>query len=244
MVVAKKHALRYAITDLLAQGLDRPAAREARLREQVHAWAVDGVDFVQLREKQLESGELLSLARAALAQLGESAQLAQSAGPADIRPIASPFSPATRLLINGRADIAAAAGAHGVHLTAHPGELTPAQARAVFTAARRPGCLVSISCHSPGEVACASDNAADLVLFGPIFKKRLSPTFILPGTGLPSLRLACAAAPALPILALGGVTPENSAACLAAGASGFAGIRLFDRVTGPISLPREHPEHS
>ena len=206
MVVVKKHALRYAITDLLAQGLDNPAAREARLREQVRGWAVDGVDFIQLREKQLGSGELLRLTSAVLEEVGTSG---------------------IRLLVNGRVDIAAAAGAHGTHLTSRPGELTPAQARQVFTSAGHHHCLVSISCHTREEVSRASGEGADLILFSPVFGKSIPNSPPMPGIGLGALAEACFAAREVPLLALGGITPDNTGSCLAAGCAGVAGIRLF-----------------
>ena len=51
----------------------------------------------------------------------------------------------TRLLLNGRADVAAAVGADGVHLTSSPDELTPSQVRAVYVAAQRPPPLVTVT---------------------------------------------------------------------------------------------------
>lgn len=198
--------LRCAITDLLAQGLDNRPAREARLRTQLRQWTVDRVDIVQLREKRLESGEQLHLTLVALEEIGASH---------------------TRLLINSRADVAAAAGAHGVHLTSRPGELTPAQARHIFTSAGRRECVVSLSCHTHEDILRARQGNADFILFSPVFAKPVPDGPDLPGTGLDRLAEACAIAEHIPVLALGGVTAENADSCLAAGASGVAGIRLF-----------------
>ena len=206
--------LQYAITDLLAQGLDRPATRATRLREQVRGWAVDGVDIVQLREKQLESGEVLKLATLAMEELRGQAH-------ASVR--------RTLLLVNGRADIAAAAAADGVHLTAAPGEMLPAQVRRVFITAGFPTCHVSVSCHSPVAARIAQERGADLILFSPVYEKRLSEQRNLPGAGLEALRESCALAGHIPVLALGGVTAADVPACLASGAAGIAGIRLFRR---------------
>jgi len=165
-------------------------------------WAAVGVDFVQLRDKSLDAGELSKLARAILKDIVE----------------VSGKKP--RLLINGRADVAIAVGAAGVHLTAHPDELSPGQVRRVFSLAVRPAPLISISCHTLEEVQRARTAAVDMILFGPVFEKRA-------GVGLDALRAACAAAGEVPVLALGGVTRELIEDCLLAGVKGVAGIRLF-----------------
>ncbi len=214
MVVGNNSAfLRYAITDL-SPSPDTPAGRMARLREQVRRWAVDGVDMVQLREKQLQSGELFALAEAAMQVFHEVA--AERGG---LR--------TTRLLVNGRSDVAAAAGTDGVHLTGRPGELTPGQARRVFAAAGLPLCFVSRSCHSLADVAIACKAGADLILFGPVFEKRVAGEVVVAGLGLEHLNGACTAAGNTPVLALGGVSIKTIEACVKAGAAGIAAIRLF-----------------
>jgi thiamine-phosphate pyrophosphorylase len=192
--------IRYAITD----GSPRPGC----LTSQARGWVEAGIDFVQLRDKSLQAGALAALARALLDEFG------QDGGP-------------PRLLINGRADVAAAVGAAGVHLTAHPGELTPEQVRRVFTLAGRPAPVVSVSCHTLDEVQRANAAQVDLILFGPVFEKRVEGEVITPGAGLAGLQAACKVAPGSPVLALGGITVANTPACLAAGAAGIAGIRLF-----------------
>ncbi len=133
----------------------------------------------------------------------------------------------TKLLVNGRADVAVAAGADGVHLTSRPGELTAEQVRRVFAAAGRGAPLVSASCHTLEDVRRAVDGGVDLVLSGPVFEKRVAGEVVVAGVGLEALREACTAAAGKPVLALGGVTWENAALCLEAGAAGVAGIRLF-----------------
>jgi thiamine-phosphate pyrophosphorylase len=176
------------------------------LLKHAQRWAAEGVDFVQLREKQLAAGELAALARAMLEIFSGTK---------------------TRLLVNTRADVAAATGADGVHLSAHPDKLIPAQVRRVFVRAGRPAPVVSVSCHSVEEVARAAAAGADLILFGPVFEKRVAGAVAVAGVGLESLCKACVAASGVPVLALGGVTEDNNAACLEAGAAGIAGIRLF-----------------
>jgi thiamine-phosphate pyrophosphorylase len=168
-------------------------------------WIAAKVYYVQLRDKTLDAGALAELARQILAELGDH----------------------TRLLINGRPDVALATGAAGVHLTSHPGELTPAQVRELYGRAGRPAPVISISCHTLDEVARAHQVAADLILFGPIFEKRIAQQLIRDGSGLTLLAEACRVAAGTPVLALGGITDENTDACLAAGAAGIAAIRLF-----------------
>ncbi len=176
------------------------------LLKHAQRWAAEGVDFVQLREKHLAAGDLALLAKAMLEIFSGTK---------------------TKLLVNSRADVAAATGADGVHLTAHADELTPEQVRRVFALAGRPAPVVSVSCHSAAEVAQAAATSVDLILFGPVFEKRVAGEVVVPGVGLEALREACAAASRVPVLALGGITMENTAACLDAGAVGVAAIRLF-----------------
>jgi thiamine-phosphate pyrophosphorylase len=199
--------LRCAITDGTASGFIN-AAQIDRLQNQVRRWADDGIDLIQLRENNLDAGALLALAEAALQTLHE---------------MQSP----TRLLINTRADVALAACAQGVHLTSHPDELTPQQVRELFTHAGLPPPIVSVACHTPTDLARARHNAADFILFGPVFEKRINGELVSEGAGLEALSFACAIAQQVPVLALGGITSQNSAVCLASGAAGVAGIRLF-----------------
>ena len=177
-------------------------------------WAEDGVDFVQLRDKALDAGNLAKLARAILADL---AQI----------PETSFLQRTPQLLINGRADIAVAVGAAGVHLTTHLDELTPEQVRRVFEIAGRPVPIVSVSCHTLEEVRRASATDADIILFGPVFEKRVGGEQVSVGVGLEALHAACVAAGEVPVLALGGITAELIEECLRMGAKGIAGIRLF-----------------
>jgi thiamine-phosphate pyrophosphorylase len=259
--------LRYAITDRRRPVVNEsgapfiPRSRSAgrdgwgeSLVAQAAALAARGdIDFLQLREKDLPPAALAALARNILETLR--AHMPDRASPG------GPFIPRAsrgewggvarrpRLLINSRADVALAVRADGVHLTSAPGELTPAQIRALYASAGLPRPIVSLSCHTLAEVVAARitnpargsnhqpDPAAapDLILFGPVFEKRItersSPTsagqLITEGSGLELLRQACAAASPVPVLALGGITEENTSACLAAGAAGIAAIRMF-----------------
>lgn len=180
--------------------------------EHLRRWAGQGVEFVQLREKQLAAAELEKLAAAIAVGLREAGAR-------------------TKLLVNGSAEIAATAGADGVHLTSHrigrAGERRPDEMRKIFQAARGVEALVSVSCHTLDEVRRAVAERVDLILFGPVFEKRVAGEVVVAGVGLERLREACAAAGETPVLALGGVTWESAAACVDAGAAGVAGIRLF-----------------
>jgi thiamine-phosphate pyrophosphorylase len=198
--------LRYAITSrILFLGDD--TRQKTALIHQCARWAADGIDFIQLREKDLPAAEIATLARAILNTI--------------------PAGSKTRLLINSRADIAVATEAHGVHLTAAPGELTPAQIRELYEKAACPNPIISVSCHTLAEVQQARANNVDTILFAPVFGKFIEGSIITAGLGLDQLHAASVAASPIPIYALGGVSHETAPACIAAGAAGIAGIRLF-----------------
>ena len=124
----------------------------------------------------------------------------------------------TRLLVNDRADIARAAGADGVHLTANS---LPAD---VVRSLCGPEFLIGVSTHSLAEARAARDKGADFVVFGPVFEKLGFGT----AQGLDKLRQVTDDLGDFPVLAIGGITLENFAACLDAGASGVAAIRLLN----------------
>jgi thiamine-phosphate pyrophosphorylase len=208
--------LRYAITDRVRLASSDPA-RVAALMDQAKQCAVARVDFLQLREKDLPPRDLVELTRAILAIF---------AAHNGSRP---------KLLVNSRAEVAVAAGAHGVHLTSAEGELTPAQVRTLYASTGLPEPVVSISSHTLADVTRARSLTPSLILFGPVFEKvvfdlateRSAEALISQGTGLNLLHTACAAAAPIPVLALGGVTEANTPDCLEAGAAGIAAIRLF-----------------
>jgi thiamine-phosphate pyrophosphorylase len=207
--------LRYAITDRARASIDERLQEEA-LIHQATTLADSGVDFVQLREKDMEAGALAALTRKLLITLR-----------------AHPNRP--KLLINSRADVAVAVGADGVHLTSVSGGLTPSDIRQLYAAAGLPEPVISVSCHKLSDIPPARDAAASLILFGPVFEKVVSihgndgsgEALVAEGIGLNLLHLACTTAAPTPVLALGGITPENTSATLAAGAAGIAAIRMF-----------------
>jgi thiamine-phosphate pyrophosphorylase len=200
--------LLYYITDRSSFPGDEFARRQ-QLLTKVREAAEAGVDYIQLREKDMPARDLEALARDAMSFLRtlkiENRELR------------------TKLLINSRIDIALATAAAGVHLPAN--DLAPADVRQICTrSASAPAPVaISLSCHRPDEVARAASEGADLALFAPVFEKKDRP-----GTqpaGLEALHRACQHP--IPVLALGGITLENAASCIQAGAAGIAAIRLF-----------------
>jgi thiamine-phosphate pyrophosphorylase len=222
--VPEIQVLLYYITDRRQFPGSATEQRAALLRKISEA-ARCGVDYIQLREKDLTARELLELAEEARKAMAEAAS----------SPLASRKPhPGTRFLINSRIDIALACGADGVHLRSD--DISAADARAAWmkaASARDSGlgthdCLIACSCHTASEVRRAESDGADFVVFAPVFEKGGQR-----GVGLEALRAACRgfleASPAvnIPVLALGGVTLDNAQACREAGAAGIAGIRLF-----------------
>lgn len=164
-----------------------------------------GVDAVQLREKDLDDRALFALARTARSLL-----------PSPVR-----------LLVNGRLDVALAAGADGVHLPA--AGLPVAAVRRLADrggGARQRPLWVGLSTHDPAEVAAARRDGADYVTFGPVYPTPSKAGYGEP-PGIPGLERAVEAAEGLPVLALGGVTAQRVAEVAAAGAAGAAAIRGF-----------------
>jgi thiamine-phosphate pyrophosphorylase len=213
-----ERTLLYYITDRTAFPGDE-STRRRRLLDKIAEAANAGVDYIQLREKDLPTRELELLAHEA-AQIIRDQKLT-----IDNRQLA------TALLINSRTDIALATMADGVHLPSD--DVSPEEVRAAWHGTRgrgrlsrensRQDPLISVSCHSPQETMQAAANAATFAVFAPVFEKR-----DVPGTrptGLDALRQAWRAK--IPVFALGGVTLQNAQSCVHAGAAGIAAIRLF-----------------
>jgi thiamine-phosphate pyrophosphorylase len=205
--------LLYYITDRAAFP-GNELSRRSRLLEKIGEAAGAGVDYIQLREKDLSPRELESLAREVVRAIR------------DAQRSTGGRQPASALLINSRTDVALAVQADGVHLRSD--DVSPQEVRTVWQrdvgaparANSRPDPLVGVSCHSPAEVARAAAQGSTFAVFAPVFEKKDAHP-----AGLKSLREACLAN--IPVLALGGITLANARSCIAAGAAGIAAIRLF-----------------
>ena len=182
------------------------------LRRKVREAFAAGVDYVQLREKDLPGKPLAALVE----DFQEIPEKTQSRRP-------------LRLLVNGRLDVAIACGAEGVHLPSDSLPLAEVKSR-VGSAS-----IVGTSCHSEEEVVRAGRDGASYVLFGPVFETPSKPDS--EPLGVPLLRQVCRRSPA-PVFALGGVTRNNAESCIRAGAVGVAGIRLFQEAPNLAELSR------
>jgi len=119
---------------------DRHQTAGRSLVDTVHAALDGGVRAVQLREKDLEGGELYRLA-------------------AQLRKLTNRYQAC--LLINDRLDVASAVDADGVHLGQT--SFSVAIARQLLG----PRKLIGVSTHNPAEIAAAT--GADFLVFGPVY---------------------------------------------------------------------------
>ena len=157
------------------------------------------LSLIQIREKQLTARVLYELV---------------------VKGVALTRGTRTSLLVNDRVDIALTASADGVQLASE--SMSAADVRQVCSGEF----LIGASTHSLAEAKVARDGGADFVLFGPVFETESKKGFG-PPQGLAKLKEVSSELAALPVLAIGGVTVENSVECFRAGASGVAAIRLF-----------------
>src|SRR5712664_4294372 len=210
---------------ILCYVTDRRSLSEAESRKaqetllsKIEAAAAAGVDWIQIREKDLSGRDCGLLTREALQRAAKST--ASNATP-------------TRILVNDRLDVALSEGAGGVHLRENSLPLPEAK-RLVKAQALSQDFLIGVSCHSLDAGRSAASGGADYLFFGPIFSTPSKAAFGAP-QGLERFAEVCRAV-SIPVLAIGGITLANASACLAAGASGIAAIRLFQDARDMSSL--------
>lgn len=182
----------------------KQVAKGHTLHSVVEAALLGGVKAVQLREKDLPAAELLSLAR-------------------DLRALTK--SHGVQLFINDNIDIALTVSADGVHLGVH------SQPTDVIRKKVGKKMLVGVSTHSKAEIKLAAEQGADFVTFGPVYE---TPSKIQYGApqGLVKLAEACRDS-AIPVFALGGITPERATEVRKAGANGIALISAIIASSDP-----------
>jgi thiamine-phosphate pyrophosphorylase len=197
---------------------DALSALRARIRIAIAA----GVDWVQIREKDLPARELLALACEAVAATEAAKPQRAATGMG-----------AARVIVNDRLDMALAAGAAGVHLG---GESVPvAEVVRWCRGGNAPaGFLVGRSCHGVEDARAAERAGANYVIYGPVFDTPSKRGFG-PPQGIARLKEVCAAVK-IPVIAIGGVSAENSADCMRVGAAGIAAIRIFQEAAGDDEL--------
>jgi thiamine-phosphate pyrophosphorylase len=189
-------------------GIGEAETPEAFLKK-IGAAAAAGIDWIQIREKDLSGKDCAALIREALRR-------AAKASENNDVPI--------RILVNDRLDVALAENAGGVHLGEKSLPVQEAK-RLVSVSRGEKDFLLGVSCHSLEAAKSAAKNGADYLFFGPVFATPSKSTFGAP-QGIGRLAEVCGAV-SIPVLAVGGVTLENASSCFAAGASGIAAIRLF-----------------
>jgi thiamine-phosphate pyrophosphorylase len=173
--------------------------------EEVASLAVDGgVTAVQIREKDLDNCEQYQMTMTLRAVLQGRALV----------------------LVNDRADVAAASGADGVHL---PERCLPVHAVRGLIGS---GCILGRSVHSVEAASKAVREGADYVQVGPVFSTDSHPG--QPPAGLELIR-AVVEAVDVPVVAVGGIGPENVRQVIDAGADGVAVIRAVLAATDPAA---------
>jgi len=198
------------VTDRRSLPLATSGDAQHLLLESVERAAAAGTDWIQLREKDYSGREWEEL-------LGEALLRAKRA------------NPATRILVNDRMDLALACGAGGVHLSENGLPVVDACRLRDDYFSRHGGddnFLIGVSCHTLGSALSAARAGADYIYFSPIFFTPSKANYG-PPQGVGKLGQICRAVVPVPVIAIGGITPENAKECFAAGATGVAAIRMF-----------------
>jgi thiamine-phosphate pyrophosphorylase len=196
-------------------------SRGAKILENIGMALDAGVDWIQIREKDLPARELLDLARQAV-------QMTDDRRGKTSQPV--------RVMVNDRFDVALAAGAHGVHL-GQASLVAGDVVRWCRAGNARTDFAIGVSCHSLQEALSAENAKVDYIFFGPIFETPSKKEFGAP-QGIQKLAEVCRTVPRIDLIAIGGVNAENAASCIRSGAAGIAAIRMF-QMTGDAKTARE-----
>ncbi|HVB85118.1 MAG TPA: thiamine phosphate synthase [Candidatus Dormibacteraeota bacterium] len=186
----------------------------------IRAAVAAGVDWVQIREKDLVARDLLALTTSAISATNE-ARKAQTTS--------------ARVIVNDRLDVALTAGAAGVHLGRNSISVADV-ARWCRGGNAPPEFLIGVSCHSFEEARQAQAAGANYIFFGPVYDTPSKRPFG-PPHGVQRLAEVCGAL-RIPVVAIGGVDGKNAAECLRAGAAGIAAIRFFQEDSGTVLAER------
>jgi thiamine-phosphate pyrophosphorylase len=189
----------YALTDIELSGLSHA--------DQVNLLSRGGATLVQLRDKRSAALQFYEHAKAALS-------VATRSG--------------VRLIINDRADVALAVGAHGVHLGQD--DMPPEAARKILG----PEAIIGYSTHSIEQAQRALGLPIDYIAIGPIFTT-ITKTDTSPALGVDGLRAVREAIGNAPLVAIGGISHANARDVIEAGADSVAVISALlshpDRIT-------------
>lgn len=181
----------------------------AALLEKIRAAVAAGVDWVQIREKDLAARELFALAKGVVG------------------------TGASRVIINDRLDVALSAGAAGVHL-GHASIPVRDAVRWCRQANAPADFMIGVSCHSLEGAKEAESAGASYMYFGPIYETPSKIPFGAPH-GIAELAAVCEAV-RIPVIAIGGVNESNAAECIKAGGAGIAAIRMIQDAQNSIEL--------
>jgi thiamine-phosphate pyrophosphorylase len=189
----------------------------AGLTRMVGALAATGIDWIQIREKDLPPNELAALTRSALASAGAFYMKGRQF---------------TGIFVNDDTlDTVLATRPFGVQLS-EKASLADALERLEAYQVRR-GLFVGKSCHTLEFAVAAEREGADYIFFGPVYATPSKAAFG-PPQGLARLAEVCRAV-SIPVLAIGGITEANFIECLHAGAAGIAAIRMFQDAADPAA---------
>ena len=197
------------VTDRRSLSESEPRQALETLLSKVEAAAASGVDWIQIREKDLSGRDYAWLTREALHRAAK--HEASNGAPAHI-------------LVNDRLDVALSERAGGVHLGESSLPLPEAR-RFLESRGEREDFVIGVSCHSLEAAKSAAIAGAHYLFFGPVYTTPSKAAFGAP-QGLERLAEVCRTV-SIPVLAIGGITLANASDCLAAGAYGIAAIRLF-----------------